>query len=93
MEPEIPAGLEDQMYEEWRDERRYFIDTDRSQKNSYWTLRGEDIDQVAARLGIDPNRLTVEHYEEIVRYILTNCEHLADNWDEVLKDAIKMTLK
>lgn len=86
----IPAGLEDHLYEEWRDEMRFL--KNRDLQWSCWTLRQEDIDQVASRLGINPAELSEEEYEEIARYFMYGFRCLADNWDKILEDAVEMVL-
>lgn len=90
MEKEMPAGLEDHLYEQWRDEGRFL--KNRDLKWDCWVLRQEDIDRVASKLGINPAELTDEQYEEIASNFIFGFRCLADNWDKILEDAIEMVL-
>lgn len=89
MKPEsYPEGYEDHAYEQWRDEVRR-VKATAEPKWECWVLTKDDIDLAAEKLGITPERITEEAYEDIAMCFAKGFEASLPDWEPILECAVE----
>ena len=58
-----------------------------------WGLKKEHIDTAARDIGLDPNRLTEKHYNDIVNNFIRKLDREKMRWKIIMEDAIESAVR